>query len=375
MFNFLRSRESREARLFLRGLKKLRRYRKDILPAKDLDQLNQSIAGLRTAIKSGDRKQMAKETEAANRLAGRIAPARPHDGWRENVEVLLVAFVIAFGIRAYYLQPFKIPTGSMQPTLNGIIGYPQPEEAPSIFVRAFERVAFGRNYINVVADRPDRLIKVREIKRYWLFTYTELNFESGNRELVQAPWRILENDFGLDINQEFEPGQTIARGYIDTGDQVFVDKMTYHFRRPHLGEVFVFKTTGIQVIEQRADFTEGAKHYIKRVAGTPRDVLRIVPPILYVNDEPAPAPGLLRVMSEDDGYAGYSNTSRKGGRFTYLGSPVATFTVPPDAYFALGDNSYNSSDSRDFGAVPEQNLVGRGFIVYWPFTSHWGWIR
>ncbi len=44
-------------------------------------------------------------------------------------------------------------------------------------------------------------------------------------------------------------------------------------------------------------------------------------------------------------------------------------------YFAMGDNSYNSFDSRYWGPVPEPNLVGRGLFVYWPFTWHWGLIR
>jgi signal peptidase I len=49
--------------------------------------------------------------------------------------------------------------------------------------------------------------------------------------------------------------------------------------------------------------------------------------------------------------------------------------VPQDGYFALGDNSYNSYDSRYWGPVPEENLVGRGLLVYWPFAPHWGLIR
>ncbi len=44
--------------------------------------------------------------------------------------MLLVAFVLAIGIRAYFLQPFKIPTGSMEPTLNGIIAHPLPVKQP-----------------------------------------------------------------------------------------------------------------------------------------------------------------------------------------------------------------------------------------------------
>ena len=72
-------------------------------------------------------------------------------------------------------------------------------------------------------------------------------------------------------------------------------------------------------------------------------------------------------MTLQHGYRGYSNTV--GPR---LVSPEDTFTVPADGYFALGDNSFNSRDSRAFGIVPAGNVVGRGLFVYWPFTRHWG---
>ncbi len=55
--------------------------------------------------------------------------------------------------------------------------------------------------------------------------------------------------------------------------------------------------------------------------------------------------------------------------------PTVHITVPWHAYFALGDNSYNSLDSRYWGTVPEDDLVGQGFVVYWPFNRHWGLIR
>jgi signal peptidase I len=80
-------------------------------------------------------------------------------------------------------------------------------------------------------------------------------------------------------------------------------------------------------------------------------------------------------MSCQDGYAGYSNSSAGGGSFPILGSPQTEYTVPRASYFALGDNSYHSSDSRYFGPVPEQNVVGRGLVVYWPFVGRWGLIN
>ena len=50
-------------------------------------------------------------------------------------------------------------------------------------------------------------------------------------------------------------------------------------------------------------------------------------------------------------------------------------TVPEKCYWAMGDNSYHSSDSRDWGPVPQANIMGRGILVYWLFASHWGLIR
>ena len=74
-------------------------------------------------------------------------------------------------------------------------------------------------------------------------------------------------------------------------------------------------------------------------------------------------------MSAKPPYRGYAP-----GRDN-LSDPNKSYQVPPHSYFAMGDNSYNSYDSRYWGPVPEENLVGRGLFVYWPFNRHWGFIR
>jgi signal peptidase I len=133
------------------------------------------------------------------------------------------------------------------------------------------------------------------------------------------------------------------------------------------GTFFVFRTNNIPAI--RPDPVAGPPFYIKRLAGLPGDQLRIDPPFLYINGKKAEGYGFERVMSARPPYRGYAPGQK------YLSKPDQTYSVPRDGYFAMGDNSYNSFDSRYWGPVPVENLVGRGLFVYWPFFPHWGLIR
>ena len=78
----------------------------------------------------------------------------------------------------------------------------------------------------------------------------------------------------------------IARGHLDAGDMVFVDKISFNFRKPHRDEVFVFNTQGIPTNENVNQSMVGpSQYYIKRLAGTPGDKLQIRPPELFLNDQ------------------------------------------------------------------------------------------
>jgi signal peptidase I len=176
-------------------------------------------------------------------------------------------------------------------------------------------------------------------------------------------------------------GQLLARGLVRNGDHVIVNKFAYHFRKPRRGEVFVFTTKNITGIESesRFDARMGSQHYIKRLVGLPGDHLDVQSPELLINGERAQEPGIRRVIDQAvpeppgtvENYHGYSDRTYDT-RMTYI---PATLKTEPRQYFAMGDNSYSSSDSRFWGPVPEQNLVGPGWLCYWPLTKHWGLIK
>lgn len=369
---FLLPRYRKEAKLVLRAARKLLRYRQDILPERDLISLREGCTRLEVALRKRSRGDIEQATGKLHETFDHAAPAPPLAGLRENTEVILVALVIALGVRAYFLQPFKIPTGSMQPTLYGVTGTPTVEPPPNFPARAADFVLRGRTWIDVTAKEDDTVIGLREVSRFHFFTSTEVVTRSRTYS-VPAPANVVRDDFRIYPGMPLHAGQPIVRGHADSGDQLFVDKVSYNFVRPKDGDVFVFKTTGIRRIIVPPGM--GSQYYIKRLAGLGGQNLRIDPPHLYVDGEIPSQFVFRRVMSMRDGYNGYSNGSGRGASFPILGSPADDYTVPAHSFFALGDNSYHSSDSRYFGPVPEQNLVGRGLVVYWPFIGQWGLIR
>ncbi|MEX1118185.1 MAG: signal peptidase I [Terrimicrobiaceae bacterium] len=367
---FLTPRYIKDAKHYRHALGRIINYRRDVLKAKDLSELEGLQARLKEAIRGRDRQGLETVREEIDRAVGRIAPPPNDAGWRENVEVFLVAIVIAAGVRAYILQPFRIPTGSMQPTLYGVVGNRTDTPPPNFVKRAFEFVWLGRTYLNLVADEDIEIVTLRERTHLNFFTFTDI-FTANKRYTVFSPADPLARAFDLAPGKVFKKGDPIAVGTMDTGDQVFVDKVSYHFLPPSRGDVFVFKTTGIRRIEAGLPRGVQSQHYIKRLVGEPGDVLRIDAPNLIIDGKEPAERSILRVISSENGYRGYANIPG----FPFLNNPEDTFEVPKKSFFALGDNSYHSSDSRYWGAVPEANVSGRGLIVYWPFSKRWGLIR
>jgi signal peptidase I len=319
---------------------------------------------------------------------------------------MFVAIVIALGLRAYYLQPFRIPTGSMQPTLNGIIGTPLAEKDwPSFPQRMLEKVLRGRSYVKVVNDQDRHLavsngrVDIRDTQILHFFSRSQMFFRDSKPLRLPAPTNPC-TQIGLSqaitvasLNGGLLPkGTVICEGTIDSGDLVLVDKFSYHFRKPKRGEVFVFDTLGIRGIHERSGEQAAGSHYIKRLSGVPGDTLSIQPPNLLIDGKISQEPGNQRVIRGEgpfkinpNGYqlADSREANHKGKLIhQYLVKPTDTLPLRETApqgmreYAALGDNTGNSLDTRYWGPVKEFNLVGPALFSLWPVTTgHWGFIR
>ena len=400
---------------FSQGVKKFLHYNSDLM----LPEKRDWIALLQQQHQSAMRHRQPETTALIERelivaCEGSV-PAYHSSALKENIEVIVVAIVVALGIRAYFLQPFKIPTASMQPTLNGITAraLPPSDSFPNPLLRGLEYITRGRNYVEMSTPSdwgPVRLVAIRQRSTLHFFTVTDLVFEDTlhrekiltgyvpTRQMWESLWvgpkptvsgegerALLSGVEKLDVRvkgSELPPGTLLVRGLIDTGDQVLVNKMAYHFRSPQRGEVFVFSTADIKGIQAPPGID--SQHYIKRLTGLPGDRLELAPaeavisipgrapqPVgtLKINGAPAEEAGMRKVMSRENGYRGYTLVN---GDFVHGEQPVQLGTR---SYMAMGDNSAESSDSRYWGPVPEQNLVGPALFVYWPFLPHFGLIR
>jgi signal peptidase I len=384
----------KKGRLYIKEAEKRLAYHRDRWSEETIIAFEAATAKLRSGVKARDKGAIEVAENELEGLCAKHCP-RTSDSWiGENVEVFLVAIIVALGIRTYFLQPFTIPTASMQPTLFGITGKATDEPPPNIIKRVLDFAWYGRTWHHEVAEADgEQVIRINEQKRGGLrniFTYTCVTTEdpSGQRReyWLNENLRTVAETFRIGPGRFYKKGEAIAQGFTDTGDHVFVDKMSYHFRKPKRGEVFVFDTRTLGTIERRNNPTSNTQYYIKRLAAIGGDDLRIAPPQLFINGEVPTEYGYQRVMAgtfnqPKDGYRGYSNRSGSpnGSPFPSLGSPTDTCKVPDRYYWAQGDNSYQSSDSRDWGPVPPTNLMGTGVFVYWPFSrdagGRWGIIK
>ena len=127
---------------------------------------------------------------------------------------------------------------------------------------------------------------------------------------------------------------------LEVHDRVLVNKLSYRMHEVRRGDLVVF--------ERPANEPGTIRDLIKRVVAVEGDTIETRGDTLYVNDQPVREP--------------YVKTSS-------IGSAVTRRTIPTDQVFVMGDNRNNSTDSRAFGPIPEDTIVGRAFVKIWPLNS------
>jgi signal peptidase I len=420
MLQWFLSKRVRQATAMRKHVQKLLNHQRDILTPQAVEALEAAIAEIQKAINGPvDKEALLKQMEAleaaANHKTLGLKPY-PHAVWRENVEVLLVALAVAMGIRTFFLQPFKIPTGSMQPTLWGVTSdpdfgrqMPESREAQLAAMSAvqipggWERIRqwfAGNSYIHIVADNDGEL-SIGPLIKIAIFNLKQ-TLHIGDKSYTiwfppdfgQPPAGSLEGRAGLRNGQYYHKGEEVVRMRVRAGDHLFVDRVSYNFRPPKRGEIIVFETRGIERLtpDQRDTF------YIKRLVGLAGETLSLKEDY-GVSGVPNAPPNYVAAIGHlvVDGKSMSASTPHFENVYTFHGAgrdskqilpyvadryfghwlngelaPGRSFTVGPDNYLVMGDNTFNSSDGRYWGDFPRDRVIGRSCFIYWPVTERFG---
>lgn len=98
-----------------RGARKWLRYNEDLLSESQRESLAKSIRKIEESVQAQNFTAATATLRELEQKIGQLFPERKPSAWRENIEVLLVAAIVAMGIRTFFLQPFKIPPGPCNP--------------------------------------------------------------------------------------------------------------------------------------------------------------------------------------------------------------------------------------------------------------------
>ena len=132
--------------------------------------------------------------------------------------------------------------------------------------------------------------------------------------------------------------QVSMRPTLEEGDRILLNRLVYHFRKPARGDIIVLHSP-----------INADEDLVKRIVGIADDRLSVSGGKLYVNGVAQNEPYLLE--QDFDG-------------------EMPETVVPPGDVFVMGDNRNNSGDSRLFGPISTDSIIGGAFVVYWPI-GHW----
>ncbi len=379
------SKTVRQATAIRKHVLKILNHQRDILAPQAIEAVQTAMANCRKTVQeTSDKAALEKQMENLEKVANKWLKPYPNAAWRENVEVLVVALSVAMGIRTFFLQPFKIPTGSMQPTLYGVTSANLINDPgfkiPTGLTRVREWFA-GVSYVHLVAKNDGTLDRIQPPVRLLIFNILQTLVVGGRNYTIwfppdygAPPAGTLEGRAGLQVGlSSFTNGQDIVKLQVNAGDHLFVDRLVYNFRPPNRGETIVFETKGIDGLPQD-------QFYIKRLVALGGERVQLAEDRHLIIDGKrldASTPHFENVYSfkakdppRESRFSGHVN-------FPYLapyfqGQPDGVL-LPTNHFMVMGDNTMNSLDSRAWGHFPATNVIGKSFFVYWPITDRFGW--
>jgi signal peptidase I len=251
---------------------------------------------------------------------------------REWLDALVFAFVLAMFIRTFAVELFKIPSGSMSPTLLG------DYVAEGI---AVDETAHQRYYL-LILERGSDLVQVfRKDETTGRYAYEGKRWRGS---LTPSQLSLIERDVHLEEHH------------------ICVNKFAYWFAKPNRGDIVVFRVpfkrepttyirNGYTFRVQPYNRYQGV--YVKRAVAFDGELAEIdSEKRLRINGKPVEQPEFFKYQ-----------------RYEIPNTVEYSVKVPPGQMLVFGDNTGNSYDSRFWGGLPYQNLRGKAFFRYWPLKK------
>ena len=460
-------------------VRKLLEAQRDLLKPEAINEIEACLENLRKEfsgriILSRDPTVLKGAREELLNVADQKLIAYPDAQYRDWIEMFLVVATLVLTFRAFFFQPFKIPTGSMQPTLYGItaidlnkIESGQLKATAKNGILEFDYDLFSENDTGrtITFENGDSAIITKfnsptKVKLMPELTVSDQSFHlepakkpntkqkavnffrgishyslksSGNWTLktIHPPKTVFPliskqtiefvDESGNSINKtiwfppirgtepmlkmpgtydprsnrpfiskyEFNKGEYVFNFQLKTGDHLFVNRMTYNFRQPNRGDIAVFTISRDTIPSQSLNAPAAETFYIKRLVGLGGEDI-------YLGEDHQLVADNRRIDSNHPGFEFiYSHPKditidgtniwripRKTptdsvyhGHLQMLGFNYhKSITVNPYHYLMFGDNSINSLDSRAWGELPQENVIGHSSFVYWPpLSPRFGW--
>ena len=203
---------------------------------------------------------------------------------------------------------------------------------------------------------------------------------------------------GIARGTTFHAGEDVLKMKIVSGDHLFIDRVSYNFLPPGRGDIVVFQTKGIPEEMRYRYGIPADQFYIKRLVGLGGETLSLKQDYMITG-----VPGMGGVLSDVpaghlviNGHELSASTQHFENLYSFSDPPRGAktieylqnhyyghgmigdlgggneFSVRPEYFFVMGDNTMNSLDSRYWGDFPQDKVIGKAFFVYWPINGRFG---